>query len=381
MSDEQDLVEVAETPETAAETPLEEKYRAQMRQIVSQKIELPISTIKDMIQNQIDLNPEFQRRDRWNNERRSRFIESIIMNVPIPPVFLGEDEYGKYVVLDGRQRLTAIFEYLNNAYPLQKLHVWEELNTLTFRDLQKKKLDRALIRRFIPAVVILKESSSIVKYDVFDRLNTGGMEAVPMEIRNAIYRGKFNSLLHRLADDQNFRRLWDISLDDAQREKEETYRKMDDLELVLRFFAVYEHAGMNLRFRDYLSEFMDERNKRYEQDGALAQRDTKRFQCATQNCWRIFGLAAFTRPKPDGSRTSKSLPFADAVMCSLADVDPRLISDEVANRIKSGFDALYTGDAAFAKSVTSGTNGKGAISTRVERAKTLVNSIVNLQQL
>lgn len=79
-----------------------------MRQIVSQKIDLPISTLPEMIKEQIDLNPDFQRRDRWDVEKQSRFIESIIINVPIPPVFLGEDQYGKYVVLDGRQRLTAI---------------------------------------------------------------------------------------------------------------------------------------------------------------------------------------------------------------------------------------------------------------------------------
>ena len=76
------------------QTPLEKKYSQQMRQIISQKIDLPISTLPDMINEQIDLNPGFQRRDRWDVEKQSRFIESIIMNVPIPPVFLGEDQYG-----------------------------------------------------------------------------------------------------------------------------------------------------------------------------------------------------------------------------------------------------------------------------------------------
>src|ERR1044071_2510955 len=98
-------------PLTEVAIPLEEKYREQMRQIISQKIELPISTLPEMIQKQINLSPEFQRRDRWSDEKQSRFIESIIMNVPIPPVFLGEDDYGNYVVLDGRQRLTAIDEF------------------------------------------------------------------------------------------------------------------------------------------------------------------------------------------------------------------------------------------------------------------------------
>src|ERR1700733_15480828 len=135
--------ESADPPSTA----LEEKYSKEMRQIVSQKIDLPISTLPEMIKEQINLNPEFQRRDRWDEEKQSRFIESIIMNVPIPPVFLGEDQYGSYVVLDGRQRLTAINEFLKNTYKLTSLKVWEDLNGQSFNDLQKKKLDRAITRR------------------------------------------------------------------------------------------------------------------------------------------------------------------------------------------------------------------------------------------
>jgi len=93
-----------------------------------------------MIKEQIYLNPDFQRRDRWDVEKQSRFIESIIMNVPIPPVFLGEDEYGKYVVLDGRQRLTAIKGFLSNIFKLTGLKVWEDLNhTLGTRCRKKSK--------------------------------------------------------------------------------------------------------------------------------------------------------------------------------------------------------------------------------------------------
>src|SRR5713101_16550 len=124
MADQDDLIDFGEEPVDSTVTPLEKKYSEQMRQIVSQKIDLPISTLPEMIKEQINLNPDFQRRDRWDEEKQSRFIESIIMNVPIPPVFLGEDEYGSYVVLDGRQRLTAIYEFLKNHYSLKGLEVW-----------------------------------------------------------------------------------------------------------------------------------------------------------------------------------------------------------------------------------------------------------------
>src|SRR5688572_20239184 len=100
---------------------IEKKYQKQMRQLVSQKLDLPVSTLPVMLKEQIKLNPEFQRRDRWDESRQSRLIESLVMNVPIPPVFLGEDEYGQYVVLDGRQRLTAVSKFLANNLKLKGL--------------------------------------------------------------------------------------------------------------------------------------------------------------------------------------------------------------------------------------------------------------------
>jgi Protein of unknown function DUF262 len=180
---------------------LEDKYREQMRQIHPTKIDLPMSTLAIQIEKQIDLRPDFQRRDRWTNEKRSRFIESLIMNVPVPPVFLGEEEYGKYVVLDGRQRLTAAYRFLQNELRLEGLKVWKELNGLNYEEFQSKGFGPTLDRRFLPAVLLTRESSPEVKYELFDRLNTGGVKAEPMEVRNAVFPGPFKDLLHTLSGD------------------------------------------------------------------------------------------------------------------------------------------------------------------------------------
>jgi hypothetical protein len=356
------------------ETPLEEKYRGLMRQIIPQKIELPISTLPAMIKTQIELAPDFQRRNRWDVEMQSRFIESIIMNVPIPPVFLGEDDYGKYVVLDGRQRLTALHDFLRGAYALKGLAVWSELNNLRFPDLERQKLDAAITRRFVPAVIILKESSPEVKYDVFDRLNTGGEAALPMEIRNAIYRGAFTDLLHELSNNHTFRRLWDIPLVDTERAKNSMYNTMADLELVLRFFATRSHAGMNLVFKDYLTDYLKLRNVEYKAKPELAAEDTALFHRAVENSWRVFGSEAFRKPATE----RKSAPLADAVMAALSEVDPAAITDPKAEALRIGFHDLLTKDEAFQKAMGSGTNGKAAIKTRVEVAVALVQTIMAL---
>jgi hypothetical protein len=378
MSDQDQPIEFGEEPVEAAEpgtTALEQKYSKEMRQIVSQKIDLPISTLPEMIKEQIDLNPAFQRRDRWDVEKQSRFIESIIMNVPIPPVFLGEDQYGKYVVLDGRQRLTAIKDFLSNIYKLSGLKVWADLNGQNFNDLQKKKLAAAITRRFVPAVVILKESSSQVKYDVFDRLNTGGVIAEPMEIRNAVFQGGFNKLIRELAEIPEFRRLWDIPNEPGEIEKNKLYRDMSDVELVLRFFALSEYDHMDMKFKDYLGDYMDRRNKEYAQNQALAAADRERFRRTIENCWIVFAAAAFRK----ATDAAKSAPLADAVMISLADYAPDVVRPKAAN-IRAAIDMLLTGNEEkyqeFQKAFGTGTNGKGKIRIRIELAKEAVKAAI-----
>lgn len=351
---------------------LEQKYQEQMRQIVTQKLDLSVSTLPAMLKEQIKLNPDFQRRDRWDQERRSRFIESLFMNVPVPPVFLGENEYGSYVVLDGRQRLTAVKYFLSNQLILKKLKVWDSLNDMKFDDLFRRGWDKHFTRRFIPAVVILKESSAAVKYDVFDRLNTGGVQANEMEIRNAVYRGKFTDLLHKLSRSKEFCQLWRIPVDRIKAEENNIYKEMSDLSLVLRFFALSEYEGMNMAFKDYLSDFMDARNKAYEKSPDIKQNDKKRFMNAAKNCWRIFGSSAFQKPAGKNGKPQRLFPLADAVMVALADYPPESISEDKAEKIKAAVGSLFQ-DADFTKAIGTGTNGKNAIATRINKAKQAVN--------
>jgi hypothetical protein len=343
---------------------IEKKYQTQMRQIVTQKLDLPVSALLSMLKDQIKLNPEFQRRDRWDAARQSRWIESLVMNVPIPPVFLGEDEYGQYVVLDGRQRLTAISKFLKNDLKLRGLQVWDDLNGMTFEEMTKRELDRYITRRFIPAVVILKESSSVVKYDVFDRLNTGGVHANQMEIRNAVLRGGFTDLLQTMSRTPEFCNLWDIPLDKVQVESNELYRQMWDLELVLRFFALAEYETMSVSFRDYLSDFMEARNKEYKSKPEMGSEDEARFLRTVKGCWKIFGREAFFRP----GKQQRSFPLADALMVAFADYEPDLITD--AQVVKARALKLdLCANADFQKAIGTGTNGRGAIATRIKMAK------------
>ncbi len=360
-------------PEGEGLSGFERKYKAQMRQIVTQKIDLPISTLPAMLQDNIKINPEFQRRDRWDEERQSRLIESLLMNVPIPPVFLGEDEYGFYVVLDGRQRLTAIQSFLNNTLALKGLIVWDDLNGLRFNDLVKRGLEKHLTRRFLSAIALLKESSPAIKYDVFDRLNTGGVKANEMEVRNAVFRGPFTNILHSLSRNPQFCKAWEIPEDDIEAQSNPLYQKMIDLSIVLRFFALSDPDKMDTTFKDFLGEFMEERNRLYTADPKLELDDTARFERAVINSVKVFGINSFRNPSKR-MKGPPSLPIAEAIMIGLSDYEPDSITPELALKMKDGFATLCE-DPQFSKSVSSGTNGKGAIRLRVNMARSMFNQL------
>ena len=147
------------------------------------------------------LDPEYQRRHRWNNQRKSRLIKSFLMNIPVPPVFLYERDLARFEVMDGRQRLTALAEFYDNKFALEGLEYWPDLDGRTYRQLPTKVRD-GIDRRYISSIILLKETASdekqasLLKKIVFERLNSGGVKLSAQETRNAVYGGPLKSTLH-----------------------------------------------------------------------------------------------------------------------------------------------------------------------------------------
>jgi hypothetical protein len=354
----------------------DDKARKMMRQILTQKVDLPISRIGQMIDDgEIDLAPDFQRRLRWNRAQKSRLIESVIMNVPIPPVFLGEDKPGQYVVLDGRQRLTALHEYLNNEFRLSGLDVWTELNGKSFKqlhDIGSPPVASAITRRFIPAVLILHESVPEVKYEVFDRLNTGGVIAEPMEVRNAVYRGGFNRLLHEVSDLTAFRILWGIPTDDKQRERSGSYRRMADLEMALRFFAFQDYQEFSGSVKSFLNDQMIRRNELYDQRPAQAEEDRRLFVDTMTLTLELLGEDALHRMDKAKRSDYPSAPLADAIFYTMSRLPEDMQAPEFGPQIRQAVDGLCLKDPEFLKAITVGTNARTSAEYRIERIHDVV---------
>lgn len=207
--------------------------------------------------NEIIIRPEYQRLFRWSNEQRSRLIESIVMGLPIPPIFLFENEGGVLELIDGLQRTSSVLQFLDHnaigqpELMLEGCDFLEELNGKTFKTIEttlKLKIKRTPIR----ATIINKSGDAFVKYELFKRLNTGGSLLSAQEIRNCSSRmveggTEFYELLQRLAQSADFKaatmRLPDTMIEQRANE-----------ELVLRFFALINSRGS---FKGNIEEWLD----------------------------------------------------------------------------------------------------------------------------
>ncbi|PSB01645.1 GmrSD restriction endonuclease domain-containing protein [Merismopedia glauca] len=226
---------------------INEKYESRDKRILTEINREKLPSFAESLKKQkyMDLQPFYQRRLRWDEKKQSRLIESFLINIPVPPLILFEREYNSYEVMDGQQRITAIQNFYNNELKLTGLKLWEELNGLRYRELPLN-IQAGINRRSISYIAIITESTSnpeealLLKQETFERLNTGGERLSPQEVRNCLYTGKFNSLLLELARNPIFTRAWNIPTDDDSSKLSENtlYKKMEDAELILRFFAL-----------------------------------------------------------------------------------------------------------------------------------------------
>nr|WP_293584514.1 DUF262 domain-containing protein [Prevotella sp.] len=250
---------------------INEKYISGEVRIVTEQARYPLDTICTMLNSgKYLLRPDFQRRRRWDRSKQSRLIESFIMNIPIPPIFLYEYEFSKYEVMDGLQRLTAIKEFYDDKFPLEGLEYWKELNGKKYSELPQE-IKSGIDRRYLSSLILLKETASSktkadeMKQLVFERINSGGVKLEYQESRNALHSGNFNDLVITLSRNEYFCKIFDIPISEEETEElanNTMYKTMADVEMVVRFFAMRyldEYEGISLKV--FFDRFTDSANK------------------------------------------------------------------------------------------------------------------------
>ena len=157
----------------------------------------------------ICIDPDFQRNLVWTNKQKSELIESVIMQIPLPLIYLAENEDGKLVVVDGRQRLTTFFQFLDNEFRLKDLKIFPQINGMNFNELEESHLYSryvTIIEDTQLVVQIIKyPTKDRVRFDIFDRVNRGGTPLNKQEMRNALYQGNATKLLDELSKMKSFK--------------------------------------------------------------------------------------------------------------------------------------------------------------------------------
>ena len=304
---------------------IEERYELEDRDVTQERSDFLLPQIVDFVsKNQwMNLQPEYQRRQVWDKAKQSRFIESLVMNLPVPPIFLFESEYNRYEVMDGQQRLSSILAFYENRLKLTGLEHWTELHGKQYSDLPQK-LQRGLDRRRISSVVLQTPVGSSktdeVRRIVFERLNTGGQRLNAQELRNCIYSSPFASLLVDLAGNPTFNDLCDIPRYEdhfvrghvsAELAENSLFKRMIDCELVLRFFAFRDTRTIKGSVKSILDKCM-ERNAKLK--SSELQPFSDEFSSRVQLASELLGLDAFKLRDLDDNKLRLSQPYYDAVM-------------------------------------------------------------------
>jgi uncharacterized protein with ParB-like and HNH nuclease domain len=314
----------------------------------------------------IDLDPHYQRRDRWKPDKQSALIESFILNVPVPPVYLSEDDFGKYSVIDGKQRITAIRDFLSGNLKLTGLKKFRELENQTYGSLPKEIQNALAVRPYIRVITLLKQTDPLLKYEVFLRLNTGGERLLAQEIRNVAFSGTLNDLLLKLSGSKFLKSRMKIKDHNST-----SYTKMEDIEHVLRFFTINDRwQGIGQILSEEMDEFM--RRNRNLNPGQIQDLE-KIFIKSLNACEQIWGEKAFYKPQENGWRAQFISPMFDAQMVACAQFSKPQVEKIVGNKssVVRAFCKQYREDSEFQKAVSQSTNNPASISKRI-------SSVVNI---
>lgn len=317
----------------------------------------------------IVLDSDFQRNIVWDNTRKSELIESVLMGLPLPIFYFNQDKYGRLIVVDGRQRLTALFQYMDNRYALRNLKVLPQYNGKKFEELPPVMAGKIEDYQ-ISAHVILPPTPEWIKYNIFDRVNRGGVQLNKQEIRNALYQGQATELLKEITESDAFIRATGRAFENEKRMKDKyLVTRYLSLEL-LRSGRLRNDAGDEYVYKgdidDFLGRGMDTLNQMDEEEISALE---KRAETALNNCYHFLGADAF-RMKREGVRAPINMNLFETLMIAFSEVT--FAND--ADAVKTVVMQLIESDD-FKENITSRRDGGQQLTWRLDAALALGKEI------
>ncbi|WP_067219738.1 DUF262 domain-containing protein [Marinomonas gallaica] len=258
------------------------------RSVAFDSYDITLKQIYDMVlEGMVDIAPEYQRHFVWDDARQSALIESLFLGIPIPSLFMATNRDASWEVIDGLQRLTTILNFIGDEDSLSRqgiqhkklklsgLEKLDSMNGLRYEDFPKS-MQFMLQTRALRITVLNDRSDFNVRYDLFERLNTGGVTLHEQEIRNCVFIGEFNDFLKELSDNEDFRSVVKMT------EKSERLGSYE--ELVLRFFAYHEDYDLFAHgVKEFLNDFMEKKTKEFKDKKRLKELFESTFRVLNEN--------------------------------------------------------------------------------------------------
>ncbi len=334
---------------------------ADVEDVLLYTLDWSVQSLMERIGSTFDINPAFQRRDAWANDRKSRYIESLMLGLPVPQIVLAEDKAskGRFIVLDGKQRLITMKQFAApderfSTFHLRKMEFLSHLDGMTFDDIRASLIDRDYVENLLAqpvrTIVVRNWRKEAVLYQVFLRLNQGSLPLSPQELRQALFPGNFSSWI-------NSRSATSDPIHRARRIKGEDFR-MRDAEMLLRGISFHENLeeyGGNLR--EFLDNMCRNGNLSWQANHHRYEAQADLIELAIHRTEEIFGKRdAFLRYERDRYIRRFNVAVFDTMCLVLS--SPELTADAIRGAgpaIKEGYEQLCRDNPKFQDALKSTT--------------------------
>jgi hypothetical protein len=336
----------------------------EQRRLVTDSFDFTVSTLVQYIDDSDMYIPPFQRRFVWTLGQASRLIESLIIQCPIPSIYLNEEADNKLTVIDGNQRLLSIYKFVKGDFALQFLTAYPDLDGSLFADLDPR-FQRHILSRPLRFIVIKKETHPQIKFDVFERINSGAVRLNAQELRHGVYYGPLIVAADHLAESK----LWR----DVTRIRED--KRMRASELVLRFWAFrYALDSYKKPLETFLNTFA-ERNRSV--DDPTLERWSEEAKAVATVALSLFGSLAFKTISKNGKPSSLiNSALFDAEMIGISTYpDRRFLSSYPPKRFRERLGTFLTGSDAFQDTILKATSDESSVRGRIQLFRDFLNSL------
>lgn len=294
MNEENDFIEeeLEETEESEEHSEDEASLKSSdNRKIRAQPSDPTVDSLyQDWKEGILITDPDFQRHHVWDIKKSSRLIESAVLRIPLPSIYLAEEPGGKATVIDGQQRLMAFFHFMEGKFKLSGLLTRHDLLGITYKQMGEKggeyKSAQQMIKKCVLRTIRFEEDSDkSLKFEIFHRLNSGAVSLNDQEMRNCIFRGRYNNLLRELSKNKKFQEIMGFG---------GQHKRMKDVEYVLRFAAFFFQTYIRYKYpmKEFMNNEMDSRTNISDNDVSELK---DAFRNAVDSIYTVFGPKAFRR--------------------------------------------------------------------------------------